>query len=169
MLNRISCTLFPFSLWCHMADLSALETFIRSNPDARELKRALAVKMTLGPYTHAQIEALLGVTSGFISKWKLRYVADGVSALRLAHRGSQPYLSADQRQHVIHWLQAQQRTSVPEVATYIEQHFHVRFKSEQSYYDLLNEARFAWKKSQAQNPKADPDQVAAKRVEIKKN
>ena len=151
-----------------MTDLSALEDFIRSNPDARELKRALAVKMTLSQYTHAQIEALLGITSGFISKWKLRYVADGVAALRLAHRGSQPYLSADQRQQVIDWLQLQERTSVPEVATYIEQHFQIRFKSEQSYYDLLNQARFSWKKSQARNPQADPDQVNAKRVEIKK-
>ena len=132
-----------------MANLSALEDFIRSNPDARELKRALAVKMTLSQYTHVQIEAILGVTSGFISKWKLRYVADGVGALRLAHRGSAPFLSAAQRQQVVDWLHQQERTSVPEVATYIEQHFQVRFKSEQSYYTLLNQARFAWKKSQA--------------------
>ena len=53
-----------------MADLAALDTFIRSNPDPRELKRALAVKMTLGPYSQSQIETLLGVTTGFISKWK---------------------------------------------------------------------------------------------------
>ena len=33
-----------------MSDLSALEEFIGSHPDARELKRALAVKMTLGSY-----------------------------------------------------------------------------------------------------------------------
>ena len=152
-----------------MANLSALEDFIQANPDARELKRALAVKMTLSQYTHAQIEALLGVTSGFISKWKHRYLADGVDALRLAHRGSQPYLSADQRQQVFDWLQPQKRTSVPEVAAYIEQHFQVRFKSEQSYYDLLNQARFSWKKSQSQNPQADPEQIEAKRIEIKKN
>jgi putative transposase len=51
-----------------MADLSTLEDFIRANPDARELKRALAVKMTLNQYSQAQIETLLGGTSGFISK-----------------------------------------------------------------------------------------------------
>ena len=89
--------------------------------------------------------------------------------LRVSHRGSAPFLSVDQRQQVIDWLHPQKRTSVPEVATYIEQHFQVRFKSEQSYYELLNQARFSWKKSQAQNPKADPDQVEAKRVEVKKN
>jgi putative transposase len=152
-----------------MADLSALEDFIRTNPDARELKRALAVKMTLGQYTHAQIEGLLGVTSGFISKWKHRYLADGVDALQLAHRGSVPFLSTDQRQQLFDWLKPQGRTSVFEVASYIEQHFQVRFKSEQSYYDLLHQARFSWKKSQAQNPKADLDQIEAKRVELKKN
>ena len=151
-----------------MSDLSALEEFIGSHPDARELKRALAVKMTLGPYTHSQIEGLLGITSGFISKWKQRYLSGGVEALGLAYRGSQPFLSADQRQHVSAWLSPRGHTSVPEIATYIEQRFHVRFKSGQSYYDLLHNARFSWKKSQATNPKADPEKVAAKRVEIKK-
>ena len=151
-----------------MTNLSVLEAFIRTNPDARELKRALAVKMTLSEYSHGQIEALLAVTSGFISKWKHRYLAEGVDVLRLAHRGSVSFLSADQRQQVIDWLHQQKRTSVPEVAASIEQHFQVQFKSEQSYYALLNHARFSWKKSQAQNPKADPDQVEAKRGEIKK-
>ena len=80
-----------------------------------------------------------------------------------------PFLSADQRQQLFDWLHQQKRTSVVEIATYIEQHFQVRFRSEQSYYDLLHQARFSWKKSQAQNPKADPERVQAKRIEIKKN
>jgi len=151
-----------------MTDWSALEEFIGSHPDARELKRALAVKMTLGSYPHSQIEALLGITSGFISKWKHRYLAGGVEALRLAYRGSAPFLSINQRQHVSDWLHQRGHTSVPEIATYIEQRFHVRFKSGQSYYDLLHHARFSWKKSQARNPKTDPEKVEAKRVEIKK-
>jgi putative transposase len=46
---------------------------------------------------------------------------------------------------------------VPEVTTYIEQHFQVRFKFEQSYYEPFNQAGFSWKKSQARNPKADPE------------
>ena len=87
-----------------MTNLSALEAFIRTNPDARELKRALAVKMTLSQYTHGQIESLLGVTSGFISKWKHRYLAEGVETLRLAHRGSAPFLSVAQRQQVIEYF-----------------------------------------------------------------
>lgn len=49
------------------------------------------------------------------------------------------------------WLKPQGRTSVLEVASYIEQHFQVRFKSEQSYYDLLHQARFSWKKSKARD------------------
>ena len=65
-----------------MADLSTLEDFIRANPDARELKRALAVKMTLNQYSQAQIETLLGSTSGFISKWKHRYLGQGVATRR---------------------------------------------------------------------------------------
>jgi len=152
-----------------MPHLSALDDFIQTNPDARELKRALAVKMTLSEYSHAQIETLLGVTSGFISKWKHRYLAEGIEVLRLAYRGSTSFLSAAQRQQILDWIRQHGRTSVPEIATYIEQHFQVRFKSEQSYYELFNQAGFSWKKSQARNPKADPEQVEAKRNAIKKN
>jgi putative transposase len=152
-----------------MADLTALDTFIGSNPDPRELKRALAVKMTLGPYPQSQIEDLLGVTTGFISKWKKIYLSDGVTALRLAYRGSQPYLSAPQRHQLLAWLNTQRRTSLLEVTTYVEQRFGVRFKSDQSYYALLSDAGFSWKKSQGYHPKADAKQAVAKREEVKKS
>ena len=148
---------------------SSLEDFIASNPDARELKRALAVKMTLSDYTHGQIAEILGVTSGFISKWKKQFLAQGVDSLRLAYQGSQPYLSLEERQQAVEWLGEKTQTSVPELATYIEQHFGVVFKSSQSYYELLSHARYSWKKTQQRNPKADPEQIAETRETIKKN
>ena len=48
--------------------MEKLDAFIESNPDPRELKRAVAVKMTLEGYKHQEIIKVLQVSSGFISK-----------------------------------------------------------------------------------------------------
>ncbi len=48
--------------------MEELLEFISTGRDARELKRALAVKLTLEGYVHAEIIKILNVTSGFISK-----------------------------------------------------------------------------------------------------
>jgi putative transposase len=151
-----------------MFSAAALDEFIASNPDARELKRALAVKMTLSQYTQGQIMVLLGVTSGFISKWKKQFLAHGVDCLRLAYHGSQSYLSDEVRQQVMAWLGSQRKTSVPELARYLQQQFGVVYQSTQSYYELLAAARYRWKKTQPRNPQADPEQVVATREAIKK-
>jgi len=77
-----------------------LKQFIDSNPDARELKRALAVQMVQQNYRYEDIQAVLQVSLGFISKWKQRFADAGVSGLRLGYRGASPYLSAEQRAEV---------------------------------------------------------------------
>jgi putative transposase len=41
--------------------------------------------------------------------------------------------------------------------------YGVTFSSKQSYYDLFNEARISWKKTQAHNPKYDEELVASKK------
>ena len=46
-----------------MVSNSSLSAFIASNPDARELKRALAVQMTLLGLKQGAIQAILGVQS----------------------------------------------------------------------------------------------------------
>jgi len=48
--------------------LDGLNEFIQSNPDPRELKRAVAVQMFVQNYKHREIQAILGVSSGLISK-----------------------------------------------------------------------------------------------------
>ena len=70
-----------------VSDLS-LAAFIASNPDARELKRALAVQMTLLGLKQRTIQSILGVQSGFISTWKQRYLSEGVACFRLGYKGS---------------------------------------------------------------------------------
>ena len=53
--------------------MDELTEFIQSNPDSRELKRALAVQMVLQDYTYYQIRDVLKVSIGFISKWRQSY------------------------------------------------------------------------------------------------
>jgi Homeodomain-like domain len=68
--------------------LSELKDYIQSNPDARELKRAVAVQMFLNGYKHREIQESLSVSSGFISKWTALYGEQGVQGLKLKYLGS---------------------------------------------------------------------------------
>ncbi len=66
------------------------------------------------------------------------------------------------------WLASQSQPSVASLASYIQRPFGVVFRSSQSYYDLLSQAGYRWKKTQARSPKADPQAGIARRAEIKK-
>ena len=151
-----------------MVSDSSLAEFIAGNPDARELKRALAVQRTLLGFKQRAIQSVLGVTSSFISTWKKRYLSEGVCCFRLGYKGSQPYLSADQRTQIKGWLALQSSPSVATLAAYIRRRFGVVFRSSQRYYDLLSQACYSWKKTQPQQPKANRQQALDTREEIKK-
>lgn len=143
-----------------------LTQFIESNPDPRELKRALAVQMFLSNLKHREIQAILSVSSGFISKWTQLYELGGVPLLKLGHRGSSGYLSDAQHASVLSWIKGQQYWHLPELQAHLEDEYGVVFKSKQSYYDLLTEAGMSWKKSQKRNPKSDPELVKKKTSEL---
>jgi len=140
-----------------------LQEFIQSNPDPRELKRAIAVNMSQQGMPHGRIQEVLGVSSGFISKWTQAYAQQGVFGLKLGHKGSQGYLSEQQRQSIIDGLKEQEYWNLSELQDQLWQQYGVRFKSRQSYYDLFHAAGLSWKKSQKRNPKKDPDLVQKKR------
>lgn len=139
-----------------------LQEFIQSNPDSRELKRALAVKMFEQGMKHSQIQQALGVSSGFISKWTQNYAQNGISCLKLNHLGSCGYLTAEQRQATVTWLKSQDLWNLSELQGHIQEHYGVSFKSRQSYYDLFHDAGISWKKTQKRNPKTDPEMVQKK-------
>lgn len=143
--------------------IEQLNQFIQTNPDPRELKRALAVQMVLKGYKHRQIQDILAVSSGFISKWTNKYRQSGVKSLQLGYIGSVGYLDSQQRQEIIEWLENKTYCHLPEVQIYIEHHYNVHFCSKQSYYNLLSEAKISWKKTQKTNPKEDPNLVAEKK------
>ncbi len=142
--------------------MDELTEFIKSNPDPRELKRALAVQMVMQDYTYYEIGDVLGVSLGFISKWRQLYEQQGVAGLYLRHQGSRGYLSSEQRQGVVKWLQQKNYWNLSELQQYVEAQYDVVFESKQSYYSLFAEAGISWKKSQKCNPKADPEAVEKK-------
>lgn len=142
--------------------LEDLNEFISSNPDARELKRAVAVQMFLKGYKHREIRESIGVSSGFISKWTHQYEQLGVSGLSLRYPGSVGSLGAEQRQRVIEWLQGKNYWNLSELQGYLEQDYEVVFTSKQSYYTLFAQAGISWKKTQKCNPKTDPKLVEKK-------
>lgn len=142
--------------------LDDLHDVIASNPDARELKRAVAVQMFCKGYKHREIGDSLGVSSGFISKWTRQYEQLGVSGLKLRYPGSVGYLETEQRQSVIAWLKSKNYWNLAELQAFIEQEYEVVFDSKQSYYTLFEQAGISWKKTQKRNPKADPELVEKK-------
>jgi len=137
-------------------------------PANREVKRAFAVKMILFDFKTEAICALLNVSDAFVSKWKIRFENEGAEALKLPYQGGTGFLTADRREEILFYLRRLPHYSVEARRDYLEYHAGVVYHSKQSYYDLLNEARLSWHKTQAANPKRDDAQVLQKREEIKK-
>ena len=142
--------------------MEELVKFIQSNPDARELKRALAVQMVSKGYLYRQIAEILSVSDSFISKWWLVFEAEGVIGLQLSYQGSKGYLNAVQRQAVINWLQQKNYWNLTQLQQHIQDTYSIKFKSRQSYYELFAVAGISWKKTQKCNPKKDPQLVQKK-------
>jgi transposase len=145
------------------ADLTA---FLAEKRDSREYRRALAVKLALQGYLYQAISDMLDVTPGFVCQAKNAYETQGTAGLTLKYKGSQPYLSASERQVVIEWLKKEQEWSVERLHEYIETHYGVVFQSRQSYYQLLADADITYKQAQRANPKRDEQRVAAKKKRL---
>jgi len=144
-----------------------LEQIIDYSRDARELKRALAVKMSQRRMKNQDIANLLQVSSSFISKWCLIYEEQGVLALLLNYHGKVGYLSDEEKQEVILFLQQQAHFGVEQLRDHLEEKYQVVYKSRQSYYDLLEAGDLSWKKTQKKNPKADSVLVTKTQKSIK--
>ncbi len=64
-----------------------LDEIIDGCRDAREVKRALCVKMSLGLLPVSQICGLLNVSAALVSKWRGIYEAQGAEGLGLGYAG----------------------------------------------------------------------------------
>jgi putative transposase len=147
-------------------EIAQLKSFIKSDIDARELKRAIAVRMALSGNIYHEISKILGVTNFFIGYWKKQFKTKGIAGIKLGHKGSKGYLTALQNTEVIEWLKNKEYWNLDELVTYLERGFGVVYKSEQSYYKNFNRAKINWKKTQKTNPKFDKELVKKKTEEI---
>lgn len=147
--------------------METLEQFIQSNPPALELKRALAVQMSQSGQSYRQIRNILQVSLGFITASRQRYERSGVEGLRSHYWGTKGYLNAEQKQSLFDWLNEQDAWSLEEVIDQIEDEYGVVYQSLQSYYALLQEAGFSWKKAQPAHPDKDEALIEEKKKNLK--
>jgi putative transposase len=85
--------------------IAKLQDFIALRPDAREVRKALAVKLVYQGYLYDEIQTILDISRGSITAWKQAYEEDGVDGLRLNYKGRKSYLLSAQREEVLSWLQ----------------------------------------------------------------
>lgn len=149
--------------------MPSLDEIISESRDAREVKRALSVKMGMTGIVPAIISQVLNVSLQYVSKWKGIYEAEGAEGLRLGYQGSQGYLTDQERETVIAWINDHETLSVEALRDHLETAYEVVYQSKQSYYDLLEAGGMSYHKSEKANPKRDDAQVQARRDEIKKN
>lgn len=95
--------------------MNDLIEFIQTTNDVRELKRALAVKMTLAGTAWDDVMDDLHVSHAFISKWRSQYKRRGIASLRMGYQGSVGYLTAAQKAQIITWMRQQPQWSVAAV------------------------------------------------------
>lgn len=146
--------------------MDTLEQFIQSNPAPRELKRALAVQMSQRGHRYREIRDVLQVSIGFVTHCYQRYEAAGVEGLKSKYWGTQGYLNAEQKQELLNWLNQKDAWTMEEVMDHIEDTYNVVYRSQQSYYALLKQAGFSWKKSHPVHPERDEVRVAEKKLRL---
>ena len=146
-----------------------LDEIINEATDAREVKRAVSVKMGAQGFSPAQICQVLNVSLQYVSKWKGQYEVGGGAVLRLGHRGSNSSLREEERQAILQWIGTHETVRVEAVRDYVEEQYGVVDHSKQSYDDLLEMGGMSSHRREKKKPKRDEAQILARREEIKKN
>jgi len=75
------------------------------------------------------------------------------------------YLTLEQRDVVITWLQTKEYINIDELFTYLDERYDVTYQSKQSYYELLA-ANISWKKSQKVNPRFNSELVKSEKKSL---
>lgn len=110
-----------------------------------------------------KFKLLLDVSVGSINLLDLAYKEYGICGLRLNYKGRKSYLSNEQLQEVLSWLQTKEIWELGELEYKLAFEYDVIYESKRSYYDLFEAAGISWKKTTGLNPKADQEAVAAKK------
>lgn len=149
--------------------METIDEIINESRDAREVKRAICIKMLEQGIKPEEIGKLLNVSIQWVSKWKIKYEEGGAAILKLTYKGKEKYLTKEEENKILEWIINKEEIKIEEVIEYIEKQYQIIYKSKQSYYDLMDKAGMSYHKSEAVNPKTDMEKVLMKREEIKKN
>jgi putative transposase len=149
--------------------MDKLTQFIEETRDVRELKRAVSVKLREGGMSTEAVGEVLHVPARTVRGWYQRYGREGVEGLRVQYRGSESYLSVEQRQEMEDWLGAQETITVEAVRDELEARYGIVYQSKPSYYDLMEASGLSYHCTEKGNPKRQEAQVLERREEIKKN
>ena len=77
-----------------------IDEIINEARDAREVKRAVSVKMGPQGFSPAQICQVLNVSLQYVSKWKGLYEAGGGAAAPVGASWSESYLGEEEQQAI---------------------------------------------------------------------
>lgn len=78
--------------------------------------------------------SLLDVSLGSITGWKQAYEFQGIDGLGLNHKGRKSYLSSEQKEEVLSWLQTKNCWELGELEYKLAFEYDVVYESKQSYY-----------------------------------
>jgi transposase len=149
--------------------MDRLAQLIEETTDVRELKRAVRVKLSEEGMATEAIGEVLQVTPRAVRTWRRRYEREGVEGLQVRNRGSESYLSVEQRQEIEDWLGTQETITVEAVREEIEARYGIVYQSKQSYYALLDASGLSYHRTEKGNPNRNEEQILERREEIKKN
>jgi putative transposase len=141
---------------------------IISNGKPLEIKRATSVKMSLRGDLEKDIASLLEVSVQFVRKWKGLYLTKGASSLLLQYKGSEGYLSVEEKLEVVEYIKKYEHIELEQLIKHIWNTYGVEYNSKKSYYDLLHEGGKSWggsntpkKKKNQWNTKEKVDEYSA--------
>jgi transposase len=146
--------------------IEGLIKFINSNGESREMKRALAVKLALQGYVYRAIENILNVSQGYVSKWKKRFITQGIPGLRLGYRGAKTKLTREEEESTIQWLSCQEYWDISELEIYLIEEYDVIFESKESYYKIYRKAKITRQKAEKVNPRKNENEVKKRNERI---
>ncbi len=97
----------------------------------------MAVKWSLEGLPYREIQKVLKVSLGFISKCKNNFIESGIEGIKLSYQGSYGYLSKEEKEEIILWLREKSDCNLEELTIHIEEVYGVIYQSRQSDYLLL--------------------------------
>lgn len=86
----------------------------------------------------------------------------------MGSRGSESYLSGEQRQEVEEWIGTHETVRVEEVRDYMAEQYGVVYRSKQSDYEVLEAGGRSYHRMEPGNPKHDDVQVLDRREEMER-